>query len=230
MVLGAALFVGAGSWTRFVLADEYQMTFLPSESMRPAYSLGDQVWFDRVAPGEVRHGDAVVFAAPASWVNGAGIQEGQQVFKRVVALGGDRISWAPGEASLTLNGKPLVEPYLMEAAVPATMAFDVTVPEGRMFLMGDHRSNSFDSHLRVRDEGQGTVPVSAVWGVALAEVPDAAAAAGLVGMFGVPVFLVGGGLGIGSLVARRRAAKAARNAAGAGPGQLTWAYEAASSD
>lgn len=230
VVLGAVLFVGAVSWTKYVLADDYRMKIVPSESMRPAYSPGDQVWFARAAPQEIRHGDAVVVAAPPSWVDGQGVRDGQQVFERVVALGGDRISWAQGQASLMLNGKPLVEPYLRDPAVPATAPFDVTVPKGRMFLMGDNRSNSLDSHIRANDQDHGTVPVSGVWGVTLAEQPKAADVAELVGLLGLPVLLLGGGLGIGSLVARRRAVRAARRLVGAGPGQVTWSYETAPAD
>ncbi|MFZ3497986.1 S26 family signal peptidase [Streptomyces sp. 5.8] len=66
---------------------------------------------------------------------------------------------------MTLNGKPLAEPYILDQAVPATAAFGVTAPEGRMFLMGDNRFNSVDSHLMTGDGNGGTLPLSAVWGV-----------------------------------------------------------------
>ena len=56
-----------------------------------------------------------------------------------MAVGGDRISYTRGESALRLNGEPLAEPYLLNRAVPAAVPFDVTVPTGRVFLMGDNR-------------------------------------------------------------------------------------------
>ncbi|MFD6891594.1 signal peptidase I [Streptomyces sp. NPDC059957] len=210
MVLGAVLFVGAGAGVRFFLADEYSHQFIPAHAMEPAYSPGDEVWFRRVAPQEVRRGDAVLATPPASW----GI--GGDAFKRVIALGGDRLSWAKGDATLTLNGKPLVEPYVKDPAIPAMAPFDVTVPEGRMFVMGDNRWDSVDSLVMAATYGNdGTLPLSAVRGVPT-EMPTEVLVLGALGALGGNAFLVGGGLGIASLVARRRAEKAARNAVAAG--------------
>ncbi|MFD9304778.1 signal peptidase I [Streptomyces sp. NPDC060048] len=222
LALGAGLFVGAGAGVRFFLADEYAHEWIPGRSMEPTYSPGDEVWFGRVSPQEVRRGDAVLATPPASWpVDG-------HVFKRVVALGGDHLSWAEGNSTLTLNGQPLVEPYLRDPAAPAMAPFDVTVPEGRMYLLGDNRLDSLDSLvMAVNDGNDGTLPLSAVRGVPTDMPADVLVLAGL-GSLGIPVFLGGGGLGIASLVARRRAAKAARNAPPDGPGHVTWSYEAAS--
>lgn len=223
MAFGAVLYVGASVGIVFIAGDGYDKRSNPSDAMAPAYERGAEVWFKRVPPQDVRRGDAVLATPAASWrVKG-------ELLKRVVALGGDRISWAKGDTNLTLNGKPLDEPYILDRAVPATAPFDVTVPEGRMFVMGDNRFNSMDSHLMTGDSDGGTLPLSAAWGVTTAT-PVALLAASAVGVLGVPVFLTGGGLGIGSLVARRRAAKAARNAPAGGTGHVTWSYEAAARD
>lgn len=222
MVLGAGLFVGAGTGVRYSFADEYSHQLIASQSMEPAYTKGDEVWFGRVAPQELRHGDPVLVTPPDSW------RTGGDVFKRVVALGGDHVFWAKGDATLTLNGKPLTEPYLKDPAVPAFVPFDVTVPEGRVFVMGDHRLNSVDSSLMASQDGtDGTLPVSAVRGVPMGDVPVTVLVLAALGTLGATVFLAGGGLGIASLVARRRAAKAPQ---GAGPAHVTWSDETAAND
>ncbi|MGW6709079.1 signal peptidase I [Streptomyces sp. NPDC054956] len=210
LVLGAVLFVGAGAGVRFFLSDDYSHQVIPGKSMQPAYSPGDEVWFGRVAPREIRHGDAVLATPPASW------QIGGDVFKRVIALGGDHLSWAKGDATLMLNGKPLVEPYVKDPAMPAMAPFDVTVPEGRMFVMGDNRVDSLDSLVMAGTYGNdGTLPLSAVRGVTR-DMPTEVLILWVLGALGGKAFLVGGGLGIASLEARRRAAKPARNAVAAG--------------
>ena len=54
---------------------------------------------------------------------------------------------------MTVNGKPLDEPYLHPGNKPSQIKFEVTVPVGRVFVMGDHRSNSADSRYHLDDEG-----------------------------------------------------------------------------
>ncbi|MBT2447505.1 hypothetical protein J7F03_10540 [Streptomyces sp. ISL-43] len=97
-------------------------------------------------------------------------------------------------------------------------------------MLGDDRLDFLDSLvMAVNDGNDGTLPLSAVRGVPISMPADVLVLAAL-GSLGIPVFLAGGGLGIAWLVARRRAAEAARNAAAAGPGHMAWSYEAAASD
>lgn len=165
------------------------------DSMRPAYGPGERIWFVRGPVQDVRRGDVVLVRAP--WF------PEKPVLKRVVAVGGDRISYARDELALRLNGEPLDEPYLKDPAVPAVFEFDVTVPDGRVFLMGDNRFNSADSSLHTAEEDGGTVEVSAVHGRTI-KAPVGLLAAGAVGLGGIPLVLVGAGLGIAALVVRRR--------------------------
>jgi len=61
--------------------------------------------------------------------------------------------------AITVNGQPLQEPYIYPGDVPSTQPFDVVVPEGSMWFMGDHRSASADSRAHLGDPGGGMVPV-----------------------------------------------------------------------
>ncbi|MEV6729464.1 MULTISPECIES: signal peptidase I [unclassified Streptomyces] len=205
LVLGAVTAVGVTVVTAVFVRDGYVTRSVPSESMVPTYRPGDRAYFTVVdgsggsggnAANGIRRGDIALISAPA-WVPSG------DILKRVVALGGDRISYRTGEPTLRLNGVPLDEPYLKDRGTPATRPFDVTVPEGRMFVMGDNRGNSNDSHVQLSDHN-GTLPVSAVRGKAVAA-PVSFRAAGVASLLGTVLFLVGGGLGIAALVARKRA-------------------------
>ena len=83
--------------------------------------------------------------------------------KRVIGLPGDRITCCDAAGRRTVNGVPLAEPYVAPGDRPSEMSFTVTVQQGRLWVMGDHRSASMDSRYhRNRDDGQ--VPVDQVMG------------------------------------------------------------------
>ncbi|MFE1319485.1 signal peptidase I [Kitasatospora phosalacinea] len=144
---------------------------LGGESMSPTYHAGDRVTTYGIDPGEVRRGDVVVFRDEEG---AAGKNE--KGFDRVIALGGDRIAQC-GDQPVQLNGAPLDEPYLKGGDPNGFRCFDVTVPAGEMFVMGDHRVNSLDSRAR------GTFPVDS----ALARTEGSTAALAAVGL----LFLLG---------------------------------------
>ncbi|MEU8436407.1 signal peptidase I [Streptomyces sp. NPDC029216] len=107
--------------------------------MAPTYTDGESIYLEPVAKGGLRRGDIVLASVPWS------LQKTQM--NRVIAVGGDRIRYKPsskiaGQYRLVLNGDPLDEPYLEQWKNPSAVAFDVTVPEGYVFLMADNRMNS----------------------------------------------------------------------------------------
>ncbi|WP_411106940.1 signal peptidase I [Streptomyces sp. cmx-4-9] len=196
LLLGAALIGGP---TAFTLS-RFDAVRAGSDNMRPTLVPGDLVVLRKKAT-PVGRGDLVRFD-PAEWgVPGP-------FLGRVVAVGGDRISYREGAATLTLNGRPLQEPYVLGGAPGAGGTdFDVTVPPGRLFLLGDNRDDSADSRFHPQHE-HGTLPVSAVTGVGFSHEHPVAVGLVLSVAAGLCTLPVGAGLAVAWLVARRRGRRA----------------------
>jgi len=84
--------------------------------------------------------------------------------KRVVGLPGERVACCDAAGRVTIDGRPLEEPFLLRPAPASTMTFDVRVPPGRLWVMGDNRDDSGDSRAHLGDPGGGSVPLDHVVG------------------------------------------------------------------
>jgi signal peptidase I len=178
MVLAAVSILATGGETA-----DYRTWHQQSRAMEPTYPEGSDVTVRPIDGSGVRRGDVVLFNA-RDW--GA-----DSVFMmRVVAVGGDQVVIDETGTRVSVNGKILREPYVVEHGGFASPV-DVTVPANRLFLLGDHRDIAADSRARI-SEHSGTIARSAVVGIAVdhASVPSpdrlwmwvgaATAAAGLV--------------------------------------------------
>ncbi|MFE9374870.1 signal peptidase I [Streptomyces sp. NPDC006711] len=157
---------------------------IPSESMQNTLQPGDRVLVDKLTPwfgSEPARGEVVVFHDPDNWLQDEptspqnvvqkalsfiGIlpsADEHDLIKRVIGVAGDTVE-CKGTGPLTVNGKPLVEPYVYAGNTPCSAdqgggQFKVTVPKGKMWVMGDHRQNSADSRYHQQDKNHGLVPV-----------------------------------------------------------------------
>ena len=151
LCLGIAMIVAVGVLTR----DNFHVYGEGGDAMSPTLVQGDGVEAENVSLAALRRGDVVVVDPPAGWsVTGT-------VIKRVIGIGGDRIACCTS-GQMILNGKPLAEPYA-PSANGGMPNYDVTVPAGRLFLLGDNRADSIDSRM-ILDQDQGTLPVASVRG------------------------------------------------------------------
>ncbi|MGW2793880.1 signal peptidase I [Streptomyces sp. NPDC001251] len=149
VAVGCVLFLGGFAWG----AVQYKPYTVPTQSMSPTVKAGDRVLAQRISGGDVRRGDVVVFNDP-KWAN-------VPMLKRVVGIGGDQVACCGTGGRLTINGKPLDEPYLHGAQASGT-PFDAKVPAGQVFLLGDDRLVSLDSRVHLDDAANGSVPLSTV--------------------------------------------------------------------
>ena len=170
-----------------------QAFYIPSGSMEDTLQVGDRVLVNKVVYHlrPVERGDIVVFDGTGSFITGDIIEPersplqvvgrvlGEIVglappretdfIKRVIGVGGDRVVCCDADGLISVNGVPLDEsPYLYPGDAPSDEPFDVIVPEGRLWVMGDHRLASADSRSHLGDPGGGFVPVDRVIGRAFA--------------------------------------------------------------
>ena len=157
---------------------------IPSGSMEDTLREGDRVAVTIYDADDVARGDIVVFSDPDNWLTVSEptglrgvIQDtliflhllpentGHYLIKRVIGVGGDHIV-ADGDGPLTINGVEVDEPYLKSGRSASDVAFDVTVPDGYVWVMGDNRSNSADSRFHQNDANGGFVPLDDVAGIA----------------------------------------------------------------
>ncbi|OEU85888.1 signal peptidase [Streptomyces abyssalis] len=151
VAVGCVLFLGAF----FLGAFLYQPYTVPTDSMDPTVKAGDRVLAERIDGGDVRRGDVVVFQ-DSVWGD-------VPMVKRVVGTGGDKVKCCNKQGELSVNGKTLDEPYLKGTGPDSQPPFKgTTVPEGKLFLLGDHRMESVDSRVHLQDGDHGAVPRSAV--------------------------------------------------------------------
>ncbi|HEU4945636.1 MAG TPA: signal peptidase I [Kribbella sp.] len=148
-----------------------QMFIIPSESMQNTLLVGDRVVVEKLT--DPQRGDVIVFEDPGGWL---GVEESGQkrgsigrffeivgllpdsshghLIKRLIGMPGDKVACCDAKGRLLVNGQPLDESsYLHPGDAPSAMEFQVTVPTGKVFVLGDHRSASGDSRVHLSDTG-----------------------------------------------------------------------------
>ncbi|MFJ6015297.1 signal peptidase I [Streptomyces sp. NPDC092952] len=171
----------------------YRGVTVVGAAMEPTYRKGDRLVAERVDAGAIRRGDVVLVQVPGRYGD-------HPVLQRVIGTGGDRVV-SDGDR-VTVNGKPADEPYVRRGTVPLD-PYDVTVPQGRLFLLGDNRGNANDSRFFL-DERSGSVAASGVLGRVRGDFVAPVLVLGL-GGFGGVLTVIGIGLGIGGYAAGRSA-------------------------
>ncbi|MDT3399884.1 signal peptidase I [Streptomyces sp. B1866] len=151
VALGCLLFLGGAGWG----AIAYKPYSVPSDSMAPTLRQGARLLAQRIDGDEVRRGDVVIFRDPLWGQN-------LSMAKRVVAVGGDTVACCDRRGRLTVDGRPVEEPYLHARGPASVTRFSATVPADRLFVMGDHRADSVDSRAHLGDGADGSIPRDAV--------------------------------------------------------------------
>jgi signal peptidase I len=183
IIIGSALIVSIIVKTFFL-----HFFFIPTGSMENTLQVGDRIAVNKFGAlfSEIKRGEIVVFADPDNWLgqapddqNSGLVRQGknllitigvvpdpakQYLIKRVIGVGGDTVICCDDQDKLQVNGKSVDEPYVYENDKASESNFNVTVPEGFIWVMGDHRAASSDSRFHTNDVNSGMVPLSKVVG------------------------------------------------------------------
>ena len=163
-----------------------QFFYIPSGSMENTLQINDRVAVNKIPfiSNSINRGDVVVFRDPSNWLPEpyvdnqnkviAKIKDGlvlvgvlpnpakQYLVKRVIGIAGDNVVGKDG--IVTINGRKTTEPYIFAGNKASELDFNVTVPEGKIWVIGDHRGASADSRYHQDDVNNGFVPESKVTG------------------------------------------------------------------
>ncbi|PNI09927.1 signal peptidase I [Arthrobacter sp. AFG7.2] len=166
----------------------FRAFFIPSESMVNTLEVDDRIFVNLLVPEpfSLSRGDVVVFRDTKGWLQPTPeeprgpftwVQDGltfvgllpdnseQHLVKRVIGLPGDHVVCCDAGGKLTINGTGINESYINPAEVPQVHNFDVTVPEGKVWVMGDNRNHSADSRAHM-DSGGGFIDIADLEGKA----------------------------------------------------------------
>jgi signal peptidase I len=163
--------------------------YIPSGSMFETLQINDRIVVNELVPNVVplNRGDVVVFKDPGGWlsfkptkkpttpvgqmsewllsVTGLSAPDNDQhLVKRVIGIGGDHVVCCDADNRITINGKPIIEPYVAKGSEASRTPFDVKVPKGSFWVMGDNRGNSEDSRYHPETPGKGFVAAKYVVG------------------------------------------------------------------
>lgn len=154
----------------------FRAFYIPSESMVSTLDVNDRIFVNLLVPEPfaLSRGDVVVFKDNQGWLTAAPeeesgpftwVQDGltfvgllpdnseQHLVKRVIGLPGDHVICCDAGGKLTINGSPIDESYVNTDEQPQVRAFDVAVPEGKIWVMGDNRNHSADSRSHLDSNG-----------------------------------------------------------------------------
>ncbi|MGH3211814.1 MAG: signal peptidase I [Trebonia sp.] len=182
----AVIVVAALALTILLKAFVVQVFSIPSGSMENTLLPGDRILVSKIVYKfrSIDRGDIVVFGGAGSWdpptpppsnwfyglwddaINLVGIAGPETDYiKRVIGVPGDHVACCNAQGQVTVNGVPLSESsYVYPGDAASELRFNITVPPGRLWVMGDNRGDSDDSRFRTNDPGGGTIPESAVVG------------------------------------------------------------------
>jgi signal peptidase I len=165
--------------------------YIPSGSMENTLQVGDRIAVNKLGAlfTDIKRGEVVVFGDPDNWLGNSAQSEDsgisavvktglitvgvlpdpakQYLIKRVIGVGGDNVVCCDKAGKLQVNGVSITEPYIFAGDKPSDMQFNVEIPKGFIWVMGDHRGASADSRFHPDSANNGMVPLSKVVGRAI---------------------------------------------------------------
>lgn len=164
-----------------------QFFYIPSGSMENTLQVNDRVGVNKLGAlfSDIKRGEVVVFRDPANWLSPnyddtSGFRKvikdslvfvgvlpdpsKQYLIKRVIGVGGDKVRCCGKDGKIEVNGVSINEPYIYEGDKPSDSEFEVEVPQGFIWVMGDHRGASADSRFHTDDPNNGMVALDKVTG------------------------------------------------------------------